>query len=87
MSKRPTAPNAPDIRTLAMMLDYAILEGTELRLPLFVLLLRAAQIELSNCIDRDDPAPVIAHPPLTPLRAPTALDEAGADSSSSLQDR
>jgi hypothetical protein len=87
MSKRPTAPNAPDIRTLAMMLDYAILEGTELRLPLFVLLLRAAQIELANCIDADGPAPVESHPPLTPLRALAAQDEAAAGSPSSLQDR
>jgi len=29
-----------------MLLDYAIMEGAELRLPLFVLLLRAAQLEL-----------------------------------------
>ena len=32
--------------TLEMMLDYAILEGAEMRLPLFVLLLRAARLEL-----------------------------------------
>ena len=30
-----------------MMLDYAIVEGAALRLPLFVLLLRAAQLELT----------------------------------------
>lgn len=35
-----------DVRALEMMLDYAILEGAELRLPLFVLLLRAARLEL-----------------------------------------
>ncbi len=29
-----------------MLLDYAIMEGADLRLPLFVLLLRAAQLEL-----------------------------------------
>jgi hypothetical protein len=34
------------MRALEMMLDYAILEGAELRLPLFVLLLRAARLEL-----------------------------------------
>jgi hypothetical protein len=35
-----------EVRTLEMMLDYAIVEGAELRLPLFVLLLRAARLEL-----------------------------------------
>jgi hypothetical protein len=34
------------MRALEMMLDYAILEGAELRLPLFVLLLRAARLEV-----------------------------------------
>jgi hypothetical protein len=37
---------APDIRALEMLLDYAMMEGAALRLPLFVLLLRAAQLEL-----------------------------------------
>ena len=36
----------PDVRALEMLLDYAMMEGAELRLPLFVLLLRAAQLEL-----------------------------------------
>jgi hypothetical protein len=36
-----------EVRTLEMMLDYAIVEGAALRLPLFVLLLRAAQLELT----------------------------------------
>jgi hypothetical protein len=36
-----------EARTLEMMLDYAIVEGAALRLPLFVLLLRAAQLELT----------------------------------------
>ena len=35
-----------DSQALEMMLDYAIMEGAELRLPLFVLLLRAARLEL-----------------------------------------
>jgi hypothetical protein len=38
--------SATDIRTLEMMLDYAIIQGAELRLPLFVLLLRTARLEL-----------------------------------------
>lgn len=33
-----------------MMLDYAIIEGAELRLPLFVLLLRTARLELMTSI-------------------------------------
>ena len=39
-----------DIRSLEMMLDYAILEGAELRLPMFVLLLRTARLELMTSI-------------------------------------
>jgi hypothetical protein len=42
---------ATDIRTLEMMLDYAIIEGAELRLPLFVLLLRAARLELMTGLE------------------------------------
>ena len=38
--------NGPDVRALEMLLDYAMMEGAELRLPLFVFLLRAAQLEL-----------------------------------------
>jgi len=41
-----------EARTLEMMLDYAIIEGAVLRLPLFVLLLRAAQLELAAGIAR-----------------------------------
>jgi len=50
MRKRPKAPSAEDIRTLEMMLDYAIVEGAALRLPMFVLLLRAARAELESRI-------------------------------------
>jgi hypothetical protein len=85
MSKRPRAPDAPDIHTLAVMLDYAIIEGAELRLPLFVLLLRAARLELMNCIDAD--GAVQSRPQLTLPRALAALDEASASSPSLLQDR
>ena len=38
----------PDIRALEMLLDYAMMEGAALRLPLFVLLLRTAQLELKT---------------------------------------
>src|SRR5262245_28974761 len=40
-----------NVRSLEMMLDYAILEGAELRLPMFVLLLRTARLELMTSID------------------------------------
>ena len=40
-----------DVRTLEMKLDYAIAEGAGLRLPLFVHLMRAAQLELMRSID------------------------------------
>lgn len=57
MRKRPKAPSAEDVRTLEMMLDYAIVEGAALRLPMFVLLLRAARAELEGRLggaaDRD----------------------------------
>jgi hypothetical protein len=50
MAKRPKGAGrdgrVPDIQALEMMLDYAIMEGADLRLPLFVLLLRAARLEL-----------------------------------------
>jgi hypothetical protein len=87
MSKRPRAPDAPDIHTLAMMLDYAIIEGAELRLPLFVLLLRAARLELMNCIGADGAGTIESRPQLTLPRALAALDEAPASSPVLLQDR
>ena len=34
--------------SLKMLLDYAIVEGTQLRLPVFVLLLRMANLELEK---------------------------------------
>ena len=70
-----------------MMLDYAILEGAELRLPLFVLLLRAARLELTNCIDADDPTTIESPPRLTPPHALAVLGEMPSGSPSSLQDR
>ncbi len=44
----PGAARGPDIEMLEMLLDYAMIAGAELRLPLFVLLLRAARLELST---------------------------------------
>jgi hypothetical protein len=36
------------VESLKMLLDYAIAEGSELRLPVFVLLLRMANLELAK---------------------------------------
>ena len=40
--------NPSAAEALAMLLDYAIAEGTELRLPAFVQLLRMASLELAK---------------------------------------
>jgi hypothetical protein len=45
------ARDTADVRSLEMMLDYAIIEGAALRLPMFVLLLRTARLELMTSID------------------------------------
>jgi len=54
MGKRAKGPNREGdertIHALETMLDYAIIEGAELRLPLFVLLLRVARLELMTSI-------------------------------------
>ena len=41
------------VKTLATMLDYAIIEGAELRLPVFVFMLRTARLELINSMKCD----------------------------------
>lgn len=38
------------LRTIEQMLDYAIVEGAQLRLPLLVYLLRMARLELDRLI-------------------------------------
>jgi hypothetical protein len=40
--------NPTATESLRMLLDYAIVEGTQLRLPVFVLLLRMANLELAK---------------------------------------
>ena len=40
--------NPSSVESLKMLLDYAIAEGSELRLPVFVLLLRMASLELGK---------------------------------------
>jgi hypothetical protein len=41
--------NPAATESLKMLLDYAIVEGTQLRLPVLVLLLRMANLELAKC--------------------------------------
>ena len=41
------------VESLKMLLDYAITEGTELHLPVFVLLLRMAKLELAKSARRE----------------------------------
>jgi hypothetical protein len=41
------------VESLKMLLDYAIVEGSELRLPVFVLLLRMASLELAKSTRRE----------------------------------
>lgn len=43
-----TGSNPTAVESLEMLLDYAIAEGTELRLPVFVRLLRMASLELAK---------------------------------------
>jgi hypothetical protein len=56
--------NPSAAESLAMLLDYAISEGTELRLPALVLLLRMASLELATSAPHelhDAPACVPVH--------------------------
>jgi hypothetical protein len=41
------------VESLKMLLDYAIAEGAELQLPVFVLLLKMADLELAKCARGD----------------------------------
>ena len=44
----PSVAGPAPVESLKMLLDYAIVEGSELQLPVFVLLLRMARLELSK---------------------------------------
>jgi len=46
-----------DISGLEAMLDYAIMEGAEMRLPLFVCLLRLARMALKEESEEGTPTP------------------------------
>lgn len=52
--KQPDA-RSKAVSTLEMMLDYAIIEGAELRLPVFVRLLNLARLELIENTEGDQP--------------------------------
>jgi len=45
---RPVPVNPQDVAGLTAMLDYAIMEGAQMRLPLFVCLLRLARMALKE---------------------------------------
>lgn len=45
---QPAAVNQQDVAGLTAMLDYAIVEGAQMRLPLFVCLLRLARMALKE---------------------------------------
>jgi hypothetical protein len=49
---------ATAVESLKRLLDYAIVEGTELQLPVFVLLLQMANLELAKSARRDLPPTV-----------------------------
>jgi hypothetical protein len=54
-SRDPCAASAASpsaVESLKMLLDYAIAEGSELQLPVFVLLLKMADLELAKCTSR-----------------------------------
>jgi hypothetical protein len=52
-SRHPSRVNA-----LASMLDYAMLEGAEMRLPLFVTLVRLARLVLTDSVEGEQCAPM-----------------------------
>jgi hypothetical protein len=47
-SRASSESNQTAVDSLKMLLDYAIVEGTELHLPVFVMLLRMANLELAK---------------------------------------
>jgi hypothetical protein len=59
MSKETEVPLSDEkraaVKTLEMMLDYAMLEGAELRSPLFVMLLRLARLALIDEFECERP--------------------------------
>jgi hypothetical protein len=64
-SRNSSIPDPSAVESLKMMLDYAIVEGAELNLPVFVLLLRMASLELAKSSSADvylsSSAPSLCH--------------------------
>jgi hypothetical protein len=54
------------VDALASMLDYAMLEGAEMRLPLFVTLVRLARLVLTDSVEEDEQCPPIPRQNLEP---------------------
>lgn len=50
---KPQDTRSKSVSTLQMMLDYAIIEGAELRLPVFVRLINMARLELIESTEGD----------------------------------
>ena len=50
---KPQDTRSKAVSTLQMMLDYAIIEGAELRLPVFVRLINMARLELIESTEGD----------------------------------
>jgi hypothetical protein len=87
MSTGPEGAHRPDVRALEMILDYAILEGAELQLPTFVLLLRTAQRELINCLDPGNRAACAVAAPRNDSAPLARSDERPDDCTLLIQDR
>jgi hypothetical protein len=51
----PSPERYASLNAIALLMDYAIVEGAELRLPIFVFLVRLARLELGNAIDLATP--------------------------------
>jgi hypothetical protein len=52
-SCQPPVVDPTAVESLKMLLDYAIAEGAGLQLPMFVLLLKMADLELAKCAGGD----------------------------------
>ena len=87
MSTGPEGAHTPDVRALEMILDFAILEGAELQLPTFVLLLRTAQRELINCLDPGNRAACAVAAPGNDSAPLARSDERRDDCTPLIQDR
>ena len=56
VAEAPISDRLASLRTIEQIIDYAIVEGAELRLPLLVYLLRMARLELDRIIADEEEA-------------------------------